>query len=195
MDSRLREVLSAGRKRNLLLSVLFPVILLSGLSIVFTSSSYDGIDCCGHDSMDCCGGGVDENSQGCGVAVQAKRAANLTMLKTASLKSGETDMRCGMRATWSYHWLDDPASTQRPPIKIWASNSKSGSNVEINANESDKFTGGSWQGSYESAMITKTFSDPMPVYLSVKAQLMPDLAHILDSVDINMNLTYYKLKR
>ena len=193
MESRFREILSAGGKKNLLLSVLLPVVLLSGLTLAFSASPLDTIDCCPSDSMDCCGGGVAENSKGCGDAAQAKRTANLTILKTASLKSGGTDMRCGMRVTWSYNWQDDPTSPQRPPIKIWARNSNSGSNVEINAN--DRLTGGTWQGSYERAMSKKNFDDPVPTYLTVKAQLMPDLGHLLDSVDITMNLTYYKLKK
>lgn len=193
MSIRFREVLPVGGKWNVLLSVLLPVILLSGLSLAFTTSSSDSMDCCGSDDLDCCGGEDNQIGQGCGDRVPLKKTANLRALQTISIKSGETDERCGYKVAWSYGWKDDNESKKRPPINIRYQDTKN-NKMFLNWGKTDELRDNLWGSSFEAPIQQKSFTEAKVIYITVKAECGMDFTHLLDTVDINLSLTYYKLK-
>ncbi|MCX6005990.1 MAG: hypothetical protein NTZ34_01855 [Chloroflexi bacterium] len=174
-----------GRDWKRYLSVFLPVVLLIGFAIVFSGSSSSS-DC---GDSDCSSSSADLSGV-CGEPANVDKSGTIRTLQSLTLKSGQTDMRCGYGVSWKYNWSKARKTPKTPNVSISVSASKSGSSK---VNKSD--TGGpdSWEGTY--IVARSGGKDPVLGTITVTASFTPDVTTLLDSVNISMHLIYSTLKK
>jgi|GEM_PF-2602776 hypothetical protein len=183
------EEVAHGRGWKKYLSVFLPVVLLIGFAIVFSGSSSSSD--CGSSDSDCSSSSADL-SGACGEPANVDKSGIIRTLQSLSLKSGQTDIRCGYGVSWKYNWSKEKKTPKTPNVSISVSASKSGSSK---VNKSD--TGGSdgWSGTYTVARGSVGGKDPIPGAITVTASFTPDVTTLLDSVNISMHLVYSTVKK
>jgi len=187
MDEETGKKCAINRKTDWkrFISVFLPVIIIIGFSIVFsgTSSSSD----CGSDS-DCSSSNSSAGLEGvCGEPVNLDKSGTIKILQSISMKSAQTDLRCGYGLSWEYNWTKEKKTPKKPNVSISVSTTKSGS---AKVNKEDISGSDGWSGTYIVKRGSVSGSSPVPGAISVKASFTPDVTTLLDSVNISMHLVY-----
>jgi len=171
-----------GRDWKWYLSVFMPVALLIGFAIVFSGSSSSSD--CGGDS-DCSSSPADL-SAACGAPANVDKSGTIRILQPLSIKSGQTDIRCGYGVSWSYSWSKEKKPPTTPNVTISVTAPKSGSSK---ANKSD--TGGA--GTYNVARGNVSGKDPVLGIITVTASYSD--ASLLDSANVTLYIVYSTIKK
>ncbi len=178
-----------GRDWKRYLSVFLPVVLLIGFAIVFSGSSSSSD--CGSGS-DCSSSSADLSGV-CGEPANVDKSGTIRTLQSLTLKSGQTDMRCGYGVSWKYNWSKAKKTPKTPNVSISVSASKSGSS-KVNKSDTGGPDGG-WSGTYIVARSSVGGKDPVLGTITVTASFTPDVTTLLDSVNISTHLVYSTLKK
>jgi hypothetical protein len=167
------------------ITVLLPVFIIIGFTIVFsgTSSSSD----CG--DSDC--SSSPANLEGvCGEALNVDKSGTVSLIAPLNAKSGTTDMRCGYGVSWSYSWTKTKTTPKRPPISISVTAGKGGS-TKVNSTDTGTT---SWSGAYTIARGKVTGTTPVTGTISVTASTT-DPTTLLDTIKVNLHLVYSSVKK
>ncbi len=167
------------------ISVFLPVVVIIGFTIVFSGAS-SGSDC-GGDS-DCSSSGA--NLEGvCGAPINLDKAGQIRFPGSVSIKSAQTDLRCGYGVSWSYNWVNAKKTPKKPAVNISVSASKGGSGK---VNSSDSGGGNGWAGTY---VVARGSGDtPVMGTISVTASTS-DPTTLLDPISVSLHLIYSSVKK
>jgi hypothetical protein len=178
-----------GKDWKWYLSVIAPLILLLGFAVIFSGSS-SGSDC-GSDS-DCSSSSADLTGV-CGQPANVDKSGTIRALFPLTIKSAQTDLRCGYGVSWKYSWPTGKKATKAPNVSISVSAPKGGSSK---INKSDTSGSDGWAGTYNVARGSVSGKDPVLGTISVTASFTPDsLLGALDSANISLHLVYSSLKK
>jgi len=178
-----------GRDWKRYLSIFLPWALLIGFAIVFSGSSSSSD--CGSSDSDCSSSSADLGGA-CGAPANVDKSGTIRTLQSLTIKSGQTDMRCGYGVSWKYNWSTEKKTPKTPNVSISVSAAKGGSSK---INKSDTGGADGWAGTYTVARGSIGGKDPIPGTITVTASFTPDVTTLLDSVNISMHLIYSTVKK
>ena len=169
-----------------LVSVFLPIVILTGLAIVFSGSSSDS-DCSGYDCSD---SGADL-SGACGSPVNVDKSGTVKVFQSLVIRSAQTDLRCGFGVSWTYNWVKDKKPSKAPPVSISVSTSKSGSHK---VNKTDTPGQDGYSGAFNVGQGSVGGTAPMPGTITVTAS-WTDITMFMDSANVTLHLVYSSIKK
>jgi hypothetical protein len=173
------------------LSVFLPAVLLIALAVVFSGSSSSSSDC--GSGSDCSSSSGANLTGVCGAPANLDKSGSIRPVFSMSIKSGNTDMRCGYGLSWSYDWTKAKKTPTKPNVTISVSAPKGGISK---ANTADTLGDHGWAGTYNVMKGTIGGSSPIPGTITVTASYTPSgFSGLFDSVNVSLHLVYYPVKK
>jgi hypothetical protein len=164
------------------ISIFLPVVIIIGFTIVFSGSSSSS------DCGDCSSSSADLEGV-CGAPINLDKSGQIRFPGSVSMKSAQTDMRCGYGVSWSYKWVNAKKTPKKPSVNIAVSASRGGSG-KVNSSDSGGDNG--WAGTY---VIARGSGDtPVLGTISVTAS-SSDPTTLLDPISVSLHLIYSSVKK